>query len=89
MPCPEEVYAFVGMASVLGATCKVPLTSIALLMELTHDYRVVSTPGFRVFVKRAWHQLLIPPFISLTHSLRAGDSVHGSRGNVHFHSKPP
>jgi hypothetical protein len=31
----------VGMAATLAGVCKVPLTSVLLLFELTHDYRIV------------------------------------------------
>lgn len=34
-------YAMVGMAAVLAASVRAPLTSILLLFELTHDYRIV------------------------------------------------
>ncbi|MFM7324791.1 MAG: chloride channel protein, partial [Nodosilinea sp.] len=34
-------YAMVGMAAVLAATARAPLTAILLLFELTHDYRIV------------------------------------------------
>ncbi len=34
-------YAMVGMAAVLAASVRAPLTAILLLFELTHDYRIV------------------------------------------------
>ncbi len=34
-------YAMVGMAAVLGASVRAPLTAVLLLFELTHDYRIV------------------------------------------------
>ena len=34
-------YAMVGMAAVLAASVRAPLTSVLLLFELTHDYRIV------------------------------------------------
>lgn len=34
-------YAMVGMAAVLAGSVRAPLTSILLLFELTHDYRIV------------------------------------------------
>lgn len=36
-----QAYAIVGMASALGAVCKVPLTAILLTCELTRDYLVI------------------------------------------------
>lgn len=36
-----QAYAIVGMASMLVAVCKVPLTGILLTYELTRDYRVI------------------------------------------------
>ncbi|MCU0567726.1 MAG: chloride channel protein [Oculatellaceae cyanobacterium Prado106] len=47
LPMPHEymasapAYAMVGMAAVLAASVRAPLTSILLLFELTHDYRIV------------------------------------------------
>ena len=37
----EQSFALVGMASVLAASCRVPLTSTLLLFELTRDYSIV------------------------------------------------
>jgi len=34
-------YAMVGMAAVLAASARAPLTAILLLFELTRDYRIV------------------------------------------------
>ncbi|HEY9908417.1 MAG TPA: chloride channel protein [Thermosynechococcaceae cyanobacterium] len=34
-------YAMVGMAAVLAASARAPLTAILLLFELTHDYRII------------------------------------------------
>ena len=36
-----QAYALVGMAGVLAGICRVPLTAILLLFELTHDYRII------------------------------------------------
>jgi len=36
-----QAYGLVGMAATLAGVCKVPLTSVLLLFELTHDYRIV------------------------------------------------
>ena len=38
---PPQAYALVGMAGVLAGICRVPLTAILLLFELTHDYRII------------------------------------------------
>ena len=38
---PPQAYALVGMAGVLAGVCRVPLTAILLLFELTHDYRII------------------------------------------------
>lgn len=38
---PEQAYALVGMAGMLGGVCRVPLTAILLLFELTGDYRII------------------------------------------------
>ena len=38
---PPQAYALVGMAGVLACICRVPLTAILLLFELTHDYRII------------------------------------------------
>ena len=38
---PPQAYALVGMAGVLAGVCKVPLTAILLLFELTHDSRII------------------------------------------------
>lgn len=37
----SEVYALVGAAAMLAAFCRVPLTSVLLLFELTQDYSIV------------------------------------------------
>ena len=37
----QQSFALVGMASVLSAACRVPLTSTLLLFELTRDYGIV------------------------------------------------
>ncbi|KAG0539099.1 hypothetical protein BDA96_03G293300 [Sorghum bicolor] len=36
-----QAYGLVGMAATLAGVCKVPLTSVLLLFELTQDYRIV------------------------------------------------
>lgn len=36
-----QVYALVGVAAMLAANCRVPLTSVLLLFELTHDYFII------------------------------------------------
>ncbi|XP_077212391.1 chloride channel E [Tasmannia lanceolata] len=36
-----QAYGLVGMAATLAGVCQVPLTSVLLLFELTHDYRIV------------------------------------------------
>ena len=36
-----QAYALVGVAAMLAANCQVPLTSVLLLFELTHDYFVI------------------------------------------------
>ncbi|XP_006646251.2 chloride channel protein CLC-e [Oryza brachyantha] len=36
-----QAYGLVGMAATLAGVCKVPLTSVLLLFELTRDYRIV------------------------------------------------
>eukprot|EP00899_Mesostigma_viride_P028974 jgi/Mesvir1/9261/Mv03126-RA.1 len=36
-----QAYALVGAAATLGSLCKVPLTGVLLLFELTRDYRIV------------------------------------------------
>ena len=38
---PPQAYALVGMAGVLAGVCRVPLTAILLLFELTGDYRII------------------------------------------------
>jgi H+/Cl- antiporter ClcA/predicted transcriptional regulator len=38
---PPQAYALVAMAGVLGGVCRVPLTAILLLFELTGDYRII------------------------------------------------
>ena len=38
---PSQAYALVAMAGVLGGVCRVPLTAILLLFELTGDYRII------------------------------------------------
>ena len=38
---PDQAYSLVGMAGVLGGVCRVPLTAILLLFELTGDYRII------------------------------------------------
>lgn len=38
---PPQAYALVGMAGVLSGICRVPLTAILLLFELTRDYRII------------------------------------------------
>ena len=40
-PVAPQAYALVGMAGVLAGICRVPLTAILLLFELTHDYRII------------------------------------------------
>lgn len=36
-----QAYALVGVAAMLAANCQVPLTSVLLLFELTHDYFII------------------------------------------------
>eukprot|EP00898_Chlorokybus_atmophyticus_P004287 jgi/Chlat1/485/Chrsp103S00983 len=36
-----QAYALVGMAATLAAVCRVPLTSVLLLFELTRDYTII------------------------------------------------
>ena len=36
-----QVYALVGVAAMLAANCRVPLTSVLLLFELTRDYFII------------------------------------------------
>ena len=36
-----QVYALVGVAGMLAANCRVPLTSVLLLFELTRDYALI------------------------------------------------
>jgi H+/Cl- antiporter ClcA len=38
---PPQAYALVGMAGVLAGICRVPLTAILLLFELTRDSRII------------------------------------------------
>jgi CBS domain-containing protein len=38
---PPPAYAMVGMAAVLAASARAPLTAILLLFELTRDYRII------------------------------------------------
>ena len=40
-PSGPQLYALVGMASTLAGVCRVPLTSILLIFELTRDYGVL------------------------------------------------
>lgn len=35
------MYALVGVAGILAASCRVPLTSVLLLFELTRDYALI------------------------------------------------
>ena len=37
----RQVYALVGVAGMLAANCRVPLTSVLLLFELTRDYALI------------------------------------------------
>ena len=37
----DDLYAFVGMAAMLGGRCRIPLTSILLLLELTRNYDIL------------------------------------------------
>ena len=37
----DDIYAFVGMAAMLGGRCRIPLTSILLLLELTRNYEIL------------------------------------------------
>ena len=36
-----QVYALVGVAAMLAGNCRVPLTSVLLLFELTRDYFII------------------------------------------------
>ncbi len=38
---PAQVYALVGVAAMLAGNCRVPLTSVLLLFELTRDYFII------------------------------------------------
>jgi len=38
---PSQAYALVGMAAVLAGVCRVPLTAVLLLFELTQDFRII------------------------------------------------
>ena len=38
----EEAFALVGLASTLAGVCRVPLTALLLLFELTQDYNILA-----------------------------------------------
>lgn len=44
------VYAMAGMAAVLAASVRAPITAILLLFEMTHDYRVIVPVMLATFV---------------------------------------
>lgn len=54
---PPQAYALVGMAATLAGVCQVPLTSVLLLFELTHDYRIIiplmGAVGFSSWISSA------------------------------------
>jgi CBS domain-containing protein len=54
-------YAMVGMAAVLAATARAPLTAILLLFELTRDYRIVLPLMAAVGISVWFFDLLLDP----------------------------
>jgi H+/Cl- antiporter ClcA/CBS domain-containing protein len=54
-------YAMVGMAAVLAATARAPLTAILLLFELTRDYRIVLPLMAAVGISLWLFDLLLDP----------------------------
>lgn len=55
-------YALVGAAAMLAAACRVPLTSVLLLFELTRDYTLIlptlCAVGFARWGGGTWRRLL-------------------------------
>lgn len=55
-------YALVGAAAMLAASCRVPLTSVLLLFELTRDYTLIlptlCAVGFARWGGATWIRLL-------------------------------
>ncbi len=57
-------YAMVGMAAVLAATARAPLTAILLLFELTRDYRIVLPLMAAVGISVWFFDLLLDPKVN-------------------------
>ena len=55
---PPQAYALVGVGAILASGCKVPLTSVLLLFELTRDYLIIlpalAAVGISYWVSSNW-----------------------------------
>ena len=62
-------YAMVGMAAVLAASVRAPLTAILLLFELTHDYRIVLPLMVAVGLSN-WAIEILSPLVVIDNTLQ-------------------
>ncbi|MEN9202504.1 MAG: chloride channel protein [Thermostichus sp. DG_1_6_bins_120] len=78
-PSPPAAYAMVGMAAVLAASVRAPLTAILLLFEMTRDYHIVlplmAAVGLSIWLTEQLHPPAVYP------SVRQGNlGVNGAVG---------
>ncbi len=73
-----STFAMIGMAAVLAATIRAPITSIMLVFELTNDYRVILPLMFAIVTGNVLTQLLEPESAYTFNLTRKG--IHLQRG---------